>query len=227
MVDNPDADYERILGGKDPIEALNELSLTVHEHYYDVGCILYHLKDGDGYKTIDGNFYYSEKHSKWKQFCEDKLTISYRTAQYWLNLYRYFLAMDIGRDKLQLLGWSKAKELIDVTEDAAKLDEIIAAAETMTLNELRAYIANYKVSIGKDTRETVDFKKFSHSLPMAQAEHAEEIIKAAMRETNGDQNEAFWKILVEWHQFTNPIPDVDYDTYLVSTETEGELVTIG
>lgn len=222
----PEEEFERILDGKPAIERLNELALVVNEHYFDIGCVLYHLKEGDLYKTIEGNKYYSENHSKWKQFCEDNLNVSYRTAQYWLNLYRYFTSMDIDRERLQQIGWSKAKELIDFTEDYAVLDEALTRAETMTLGELKSYIATYKESIGEDTRETVSFKKFVLSLPEAQAVHAEEILKAAMRETNGNMNEAFFKILIEWNQFTYPIPEEDYNTF-VEIDEERELVTIG
>lgn len=211
-------EYANILAGNDPIARLNELALTINEHYFDVGCILYHLKEDDIYKTIDGNKYYSDKHTKWKQFCEDHLSVSYRTAQYWLNLYRYFSDMGISRDKLRSIGWSKAKELIDITDDPSTLDIILTRAEQMTIGELRAFIEDYKVTENA-TAEVTKFKKFVFNLPAAQSEHAEEIIKAAARHTEGDMNEAFWMIALEWYQRHHPLDEDAERVYLVTEDS--------
>lgn len=215
MIEETEDQYRAILNGKDPLDRLNELALTINEHYFDVGCVLYHLKETDTYKTIEGNKYYSDKHSKWKQFCEEKLSISYRTAQYWLSIYRYFGEMGISRDKLQELGWSKAKEIVDITEDPVLLDEILDKAKDMTIDQLRAYIADFKV---EEPGEVTKFKKFAFSLPAMQSEHAEEIINAATRACGNDMNEGFWKILVEWYQQNNPLPEGSENTYLVSED---------
>lgn len=217
MLDETRDEYIRILDGADPLERLNQLALSINEHYFDVGCVLFHLKETDTYKQIEGNKYYSEKHTKWKEFCEDKLSISYRTAQYWLNLYRYFSEMGISRDKLQSLGWSKAKELIDVTEDHVLLDELLTIAEDLTISELQAYIADYKVTDEKP--EVTKFKKFAFSLPEAQSEHAQELINAAARACNGNLNEGFFKILIEWSQVYNPLPENAENIYLEDETT--------
>lgn len=216
MIEETVDEYERILGGANPIEKLNELARVINEHYFDVGCILYHLKEDDIYKTIDGNKYYSDKHTKWKNFCDDHLSVSYRTAQYWLNLYRYFTEMGISRDKLVNIGWSKAKELIDITEDPALLDDILSKAEEMTIGQLRAYIEEYKVNDADP--EFVKFKRFTFNLPGIQSEHADEILKIAQAECNGDLNEGFWKIILEWYQMKNPLPVDSDDVYLLKTD---------
>lgn len=219
MIEESSDEYDRILGGAEPLEKLGELALTINEHYFDVGCILFHLKENDIYKMIEGKKYYSDKHTKWKQFCEENLSVSYRTAQYWLNLYRYFTEMGISRDKLGTLGWSKAKELIDVTEDAADLDRIIKAAEDMTIAQLQAYIADYKVEVdGGTPAETVKFKKFTFHLPAAMSEHAEEILSQAAASCNGDLNEGFFKVLIEWQQVMHPLPVGSENVYLVSED---------
>lgn len=217
MIEETQGEYERILAGSDPLDKLSELSIQINENYFDVGCVLFHLKEMDTYKTIEGKKYYSEKHTKWKEFCEDHLSISYRTAQYWLNLYRYFSEMGISRDKLRNLGWSKAKELIDVTEDVAVLDSLIQAAEKMTITDLQAYITDFEQKVDTDEEaEIVKYKKFNFSLPAAQSVHAQEIVEAAARECGNNMNEGFWQILVEWYQWKNPLPPGSDDVYLVS-----------
>lgn len=218
MIEETEDEYRRIIGNSDPLDKLNELALTINEHYFDVGCVLYHLKETDTYKTIEGNKYYSDKHTKWKAFCEEKLSISYRTAQYWLNLYRYFSEMGIAREKLANLGWSKAKELIDVTEDPVILDQILEAAPDMTIAQLQAYIQDFKVDVDGEA-ETVSFKKFTFSLPAAMSEHAQEVVNAAARECGNDLNEGFFKILIEWYQIKNPLPEGSENMFLVSDDT--------
>lgn len=220
MIEETREEYLTILNGADPLDKLNEIAATINEHYFDVGCILYHLKESDTYKQIDGEKYKSEKHSKWKQFCEDKLSISYRTAQYWVNLYRYFSEMGISRDKIQSLGWSKAKELIDSTDDPEVLDRFIQAAEEMTINELQAFIESYTEN--GEPGEVTKFKRFNFNLPEAMSEHAEEILKLAAKSCDGNQNEAFFKILIEWSQVYHPLPDNAENTYLVEADENGQ-----
>jgi hypothetical protein len=213
-------EYEDLVGNVGPIQRIKELAEKYNENCYDIGCVLFHLKENDIYKTIDGSKYYSDKHTKWKGFCEENLSISYRTAQYWLNLYRYFIAeMGMSKTILQELGWSKAKELIDITDDPDKLSELVMSAKTMTINDLRATIVDFLQREGQDNREITKFKSFNFRLPEMQSEHAAEILDLAAKSCDGDRNQAFFKIFLEWFQFNNPVSEQEKNTYLVNTDT--------
>jgi hypothetical protein len=200
------------------------LSNTVQDNYFDLGYVLYELKEGDYYKLIDNKAYYSDKHSKWKQFCEEKLPISYRTAQYWLNLYRYFNEMNVDKEVLKRIGWSKAKELIDFTDNADTLNEALELAENGTIGELRAYVKRFKESV-EGTSEVLKGIKFNFKLFEEAAEGANLALAAAGRTTDGDLNQAFFKICIEWYQLTNPdVKEEEVFTDAVAEVREEELV---
>lgn len=219
--------FESLTEREEPISLVNRLSKSVNETYYDIGCVLYHLREDDHYKTIDGNKYYSNGHKKWKEFCEDKLDISYRSAQYWLNIYRYFNDMGISKERLSQIGWSKAKEFIDVTDDVNVLEAGLKVAETGTIQDVQYWKANIETQIeklGEDNRETLKSKTFNFKFYEAAGETVEQILQDAAQQTNGNLNEALFMIVVEWYQSkatTNTdVSILTYDT----EETEEELL---
>lgn len=226
MTEETEFEYESILDGKSPIDRIKQLAENYNETCYDIGCILYHLKENDTYKTINGTKYYSDNHSKWKLFCEENLSISYRTAQYWLNLYRYFVVdMGMSKDGLKGMGWAKAKELIDITDDVDVLTKFVNESKDKTINELKASITDYQKKDGQDTRDVVTFKAFNFRLPAIQAEHAAEIIAIAQQQCNGDLNEGFWKVLIEWYQSNLPVKSTeDKETFLEKDEEIFEVI---
>jgi hypothetical protein len=187
----------------DLINRAKILANNIQDNYFDLGELLYEIKEGDHYKLIDNKKYYSDTHAKWKSFCEDNLSVSYRTAQYWLTIYRYFTDMGIGKEAVSKIGWSKAKELVDLTDDTNVLRHAMDIAETQTMQELKAYIAEVKSGTeksGEDTREEVKFKEFKFKFYEAAAESMEQILQEAMKDTSGNKNEAVFKIFIEWYQ---------------------------
>ncbi len=195
-------------------EDLVELAVTladkVQDHYYDLGAILFRLKDEGHYKLVDNKAYWSEKHSGWKTFCEDKLSVSYRTAQYYLRMFEYFETMDISKEDLKGIGWSKAKELIDVTDNKQVLEACIERAKTGTLQELQSYILTFVERVGEDHREELKGKTFNFRIYEAAGETVDQILSLAAKSTNGNKNEAFFKVCVEWFQTTNPLKQEDF-----------------
>lgn len=186
-----------------------KLADTVQDHYYDLGAVLFRLKDEGHYKIVDEKRYWSEKHSGWKQFCEDKLSVSYRTAQYYLRMFEYFEAMNISKADLQGIGWSKAKELIDVSDNEEVLKACIERAKTGTLQELQSYISTFVERVGEDHREELKGKVFNFKIYEAAGETVDQILDIAARSTKGNRNEAFFKVCVEWFQNTNPLKAED------------------
>jgi hypothetical protein len=211
------------------IDSANKLANSIHDKYWDLGEVLYELKENDFYKLIEGKKYYSDKHTKWKSFCEDKLDIGYRTAQYWLNIYRYFTDMGIEKDELKKIGWSKAKELIDLTEDVNVLRSAMKKAESSTLEELQHFCATIEKSekkLGEDTRETLKTSKFTFYFQEAAAEAVEEIINETAQKCEGDRNAALFQILIEWKQAQIPENVDPFSEYQVEEEKELEAVIV-
>jgi hypothetical protein len=179
------------------------LANAVNEHYFDLGEVLWRLKEENLYKLVDNKKYWAENHKLWKQFCEDKLSISYRTAQYWLQMYNYFNKMGVTKEELQGIGWSKAKELVDLTEDEELLGRCLEQARNGTLQELLSFIETFVERVGESHQETLKGRTFKFRLYEAAAEQVNHILELAGKSTT-DQNEALFKVCIEWYQLTNP-----------------------
>jgi hypothetical protein len=185
------------------LDSAVKLANNIQGKYFDLGEMLYELKENDYYKLIENGKYYSDNHSKWKQFCDENLPIGYRTAQYWLSIYRYFTDMGVEKERLAKVGWSKIKELIDLTDNTNLLEEALKVAETGSLKDVQSYVAHIKSTteqVGPDTRETLNGKKFEFMFYEAAAETVDQILTEASLDTNGNMNEALFKVLIEWHQ---------------------------
>jgi hypothetical protein len=201
-----------------------KLANSVQDQYFEFGALLYELKENDYYKLIDNKKYYSDNHKKWKLFCEENLPVSYRTAQYWLSIYRYFTDMGVTKERLQSVGWSKAKELIDITEDTNVLEKALKVAESGSIQQLQAYIATIEKKsekVGEDERETLKSYQFNFKLYEASGETVDQILDKVAETTGGDKNQALFKIMIEWYQQQSEIQLVDpLDAYKVEDEEE-------
>lgn len=191
------------------VEYVKALALAVQDNYYDIGRALYILKTTNGYFAA-GEKYNQPNHGGWKDFCTEQLDgVSFRTAEYWLNIYRYFSQMGVTRERLKSIGWSKAKALIDFTEISEKLEEALVVAEKHTLEDVKAYISTQHNLEGEDTRTRTVTKRFSFAFHEEAAKAVEEILAQAAEDCDGDLNSALFKIMVEWSQLSftvrNPI----------------------
>jgi hypothetical protein len=215
--------FEELTDNKDPIELARKLSNTVQETYFDVGCLLWHIKDRDLYKTVDNKRYYSNDHTKWKEFLTENFSVGERTARYWMDIYEYYSKMGVTKDQLRMIGWSKAKELVDITENVNILKEGMDIAENGTIKDVKAWKALVEKQtevLGEDTRETLTSQKFTFKYFEANAETFKSILEQAAKETNGDENEAMFKIAVEWLQ--SHIPENGSSPLIYDVEDEPE-----
>lgn len=175
------------------------LSKAVNNSYYDLGEVLFYLKETEAYKAIDSGVYAEDK-AGWRRFCDDKLDVGYRTAQYWVNIYAYFYGMRIEKEELDGLGWSKAKELVDLTENHSALVKAIKFAKEHTLEELKGYVSQFKKSSPPEAQiyeyETIRFK-----MPSYQAEQITDAIGLARDLYNlDDDSVALSTIALDWLQ---------------------------
>lgn len=222
--------FEELTATQNPIVLAQELSANVQETYFDLGCLLYNIREGDLYKTFKGNRYYSNGHKKWKQFLEENFSVSYRTAQYWMNIYRYFSEMGIDRDRITKIGWSVIKELVDVTKDVNVLNRGLAIAENGTLDDVKAWASSVEteVELIPGDGETLTSKTFKFKFYEAAGETVEQIMAEVMKEEGiENMNEAFFKIMIEWYQARIPATDVELMDYATEEEEEDALFAVG
>ncbi len=183
----------------DVIKLAIDLSTGVSAAYYDLGEVLFYIKNSGILSEVDGGIY-AENNASWKRFCEDKLTVGYRTAQYWINIYEYFRAYFIEKDDLAAIGWAKAKAMVDVTDDPKQLSTIIQFAKEHTVQELEAYIQNFKEKHLLEPLNT--YKSIKFSLPAYQAEVVADAITLG-KEVFGTtkEEEVLASILLDWTQY--------------------------
>lgn len=188
------------------------LSRQVNNHYYDLGELLFYIKENEVYKHIEDGAYSDDK-AGWRRFCDDKLDVGYRTAQYWLNIYAYFFGMTIERNDLQGMGWSKAKELVDLTENLEVLKRFIKFAKEHSFADLVNEIAKYKASQAGteeplNVYETIRFKLPTYQLEEVQ--HALELAKEVFDVQ--DDNQALSNLALDWVQLKANIQEKDFES---------------
>lgn len=220
------SEYRKLIGNKHPVEVAATLSNTINDHYFDLGMVLYFIKETGEYKQINDKKYFCDKHQKWKDFCENELTISYRSAQYYLTMYQYFDSMGVTKEQLRGLGWSKAKELVGLTEDAETLLKAIDYAKDHNLNEVKAFVEESSETFSETTETTMKVVKFNFKLYEASAEFVQKALQFKAAELGTDDlNSAFELIMIEWLRSQD---EGDLDNMLDSElESEGRADILG
>jgi hypothetical protein len=183
-----------------------ELANKVSDNYWDLGEALAIFKSTQQYKFARGPNgeamrYYSLSHSSWKLFCTEMIPVSYRTAQYWITMYEYFTKMNINKDDLKGIGWSKAKELVNFSEEQTEVLEALEYAKEHTINELRLWKEGKQDSQADDELKA---RNFNFKLIGMHAQGVDQVLQAAINKHKIDKNEALFKIFIEWYQMTKP-----------------------
>lgn len=142
--------------------AMFEMAEVLHEIYDDA------LYVKLGYKT-------------WKEYVEQELDFAIRKAQYLVQMWGYY-GVKLGghpevREKIQEVGWSKAKELIDVVNEN-NVDEWVSKAKSMSSVQLIELARNTMKALeegeGTETSKKVDaFKNKSFRLAPEQLSNVE------------------------------------------------------
>jgi len=84
--------------------------------------------------------YHNSYHEKWgfntfEEYCSKELDTEYRKARYFIDIWDKVKALDLPKEKVNALGWTKMKEVASViTEKNAK--EWLEKAQKMTSREL-------------------------------------------------------------------------------------------
>lgn len=191
-------EFDKIVGNKDPIEVVKVYARAVADHYYDVGMMLYVIKENDLYHNVERGKYISENHKLWRAFVEDHISdIGYRTAQYWINTWHYFWSMNKTKADLQGIGWAKAKELINVTEDEEVLNELLEFAKDNTIDALKNEIQKHLPPAKKKDPVFKLSIKTSEAVGVS-IQDSIEFAKKVFDQTEDDK--ALIELIIEWRQ---------------------------
>jgi hypothetical protein len=161
------------------------------------------------YDIYTQNVYQVWDFPNFENYIDSELQFNYRKAMYLVEIYNKALMLNMDMDRLERLGWTKAKELIRVV-DQSNAEEWIEIAENSTAKEL-----NFKVKTEKDSQRdkssVIDDTPTitTITLKLGMVEHA--IIKDALEESarlinTEDIALAFANICQEWSESKGIVP---------------------
>lgn len=195
-LENEDADILAMVEGADDILQLaEELVEEGAALDYKLGGVLYHVRLGGAYKTLDKAY---EENGGFGLYVKDKLNIEYRKAMYLIDIYYKFNQFGIDAAKVQELGWTKCSKIAAVMNET-NAEELVELAEGSSVSELNDAIKEGYKEVGGEKGEKRRKVMFKFRLWEDQAAGVEEIINATA-EAMGfkDLSDAFEHIVVEW-----------------------------
>lgn len=196
---------QALLGEYDALDAAQYLVERQAENDYTLGGVLAEIKREGIYQRLG----YDGKKG-FEEYIENSLGIHYRKAMYLIQIYEHFRQLEIPEERLAEIGWSKAKELTNIT-DRAKFDELYEFAKDNTRDALIEHIRS-TVNAGDGsgggtttaTKITRNFKLFED-----QATTVDRAIAAAKTQAGSDDDNAAlehicaeWSIMQEGNQFS-------------------------
>ena len=160
------------------------------------------------------DIYYQNSFKGWdydsfEDYVDAELQINYRKAMYLLEIYNKAIMLNLDMDRLEKIGWTKARELVRVV-DQNNAEEWMGIAEESTVKEL-----NFKVKVEKDRQEdrasVVDEAPSTTTITvrLGMAENA--IIQQALEESaamvnTDDLSLALANICSEWLELKGAVP---------------------
>lgn len=198
-----------LLAIKDAVQAAKELLTQVNRSNFILGGVLKRILD-TGIHTRLG---YTGKKG-FEDFCSVELGIAYRKARYLIDTYEKFTQIGFDEDRLERIGWSKAKELARIrAEDLQRdIEGLLAYAEGHTRDELIEHVkSGYEVT---QRAQTVKSTTFTFKL----IEEEGEQVKAALFHAKGlsgedDANKALLHICSDWMN-TAQASDLDLEQFI-------------
>jgi hypothetical protein len=195
----------------DGLTTARSLLDQVDETYFSLGGVLAHINFNGEYKKEAG----CEGSDGFRVYCDTVLGIGYRRAMYWVGIYAYFSGMGLTEADLAGMGWAKAKELVNLTEDRDALLEHIDYAQSHSKVEVIEYAKQVKEEAeAADTSEggtsgtkgtktkaaKINTAKFTFKFAGEEAETISSAINRSKEIIGGTANEntALLQIVSEW-----------------------------
>lgn len=119
--------------------AIKTAQTQIEESYIDLAQLMseaYHKE-----------FYIEWGHSTFEDYCQNELDIKYRKARYFVDIWDKVKSLDLPKDRVSKLGWTKMRDIASVI-DEKNAKEWLDKAEKMTTREVEEAV---KISRKKDT----------------------------------------------------------------------------
>lgn len=159
------------------LAAATKLYSEVERTYLTIGGCLAVIQREDMHadpKLVKKGSVYEPGQKGFKAFCEEVMAMSYRKAQYLINIYETISKLGISEAQLAGIGWSKLKDAVGyLNTEGADVEEVIALAKSTNGTEFASEMKKKIVEAGgklhgnsADTEMTV----FKFALHMDQGE---------------------------------------------------------
>jgi hypothetical protein len=161
-------------------------------------------------KLVKKGSVYEPGQKGFKSFCEEVVSISYRKAQYLINIYETVSKLGISESQLAGIGWSKLKDAVGyLNTEGAEVEEVLAAAKEMNgtdfANEMKKRIVDAGGKLHGRSNST-EMTIFRFALHMDQGEKLAEALDSAAdalgvakpSEDKGTMGQCLDHIVTEW-----------------------------
>lgn len=211
------------------IDTLIKLDAQADAVFVDMAEVLYQAKKQDAHVAAG----YSEDHAGFVAFCDEKLKCGYRKAQYFISIWEKALEFSVSKDVMELIGWSKMKELVPILT-AENVKSLLKAAQEKSLKNLLEYIASMKKakkegkSVDGVNSSAVDTVKYTFLIDQQDNDTVHSAIEEAKsRMETSNAAEAFVTICQDWLALGGgSLPNTLEDYMLLIERTFGVRVAI-
>lgn len=161
------------------------------------------------YDIYTQNIYQTWDFPNFENYVDSELQFNYRKAMYLVEIYNKALLLNMDMERLERIGWTKAKELIRVV-DQNNADEWMDVAEKSTTKEL-----NFKIKTEKESQldhtsiveEVPTVTTITFKLGMAEKTLVSEALEESARLINSDDFAlALANIASEWLEMKGVVP---------------------
>jgi hypothetical protein len=147
--------------GKEPDirERITELRETIEQSWFEISIL---LKD-----IYENNMFEEWGYSSFEDYVKSELDLEYRNAMYRVKIGQTISELEISKEQIAGLGWTKFKEIIPILMDEklgltkSKINKIIKAVEPMSFRETKELVS--KIKEEQKNGKTADVKEISKS----------------------------------------------------------------
>jgi len=177
------------------LEAAKALRVQGEQTKFNLGGVLAEIQSKKSYVAAG---YTGE--SGWQDYLRDELNVEYRSAMYYIEIYKTCSELGIDEERIAHIGWTKLRSVVKVARKITdkQLDKLLERAGKLTRDELDAYIDKNFVGSGASP-ERIAKVTYKFTAMGDEAEYINNSIARAQELVEGgDVNSAMKHIIREW-----------------------------
>lgn len=182
-------------GGDGILEAAKALRIQGEQTKFNLGGVLAEIQSKKSYVAAG---YTGD--SGWQDYLLNELNVEYRSAMYYIEIYKTCSELGIDEERIANIGWTKLRSVVKVARKVTdkQLDKLLEKASKLTRDELDAYISKNFVGSGAAS-ERISKVVYKFTAMGDEAEYINaSVARAQELVEGGDVNSALKHIVREW-----------------------------